>query len=220
VFWNLLLAHLAGDFIFQTDWMIRNRKSIGVSALHAGIHFALMVLLVGPSRSAAWPALLLLATLHISQDALKTRLVRKHPGWLKTAFIVDQIAHLTLIQIFIRVFQLGPTAGGTAQKPALVMVMIAYLFATYVWFIIERTFNQSDPQALAWISDTKYRRMLTRGGLISGFLLVRSWALPGLAMVMPELPASGKYRRRAWVTDICVSLAAMAFLFWALGWPA
>lgn len=219
MFWNLLLAHLAGDFIFQTDWMIRNRKKFWVSLLHGGIHFGLMVLLVGRSRAADWPVLLLLAGLHISQDALKTRLVREHPGWLRAAFVLDQIVHLSLIQIFIRVFQLGPKTGEIVQKPALIMVIIAYLFATYVWNIIERTFNQSDPEAVAWIKDTKYRRMLTRAGLISGFLLVRSWVLPGIAMVLPILPDSSKYRRRAWVTDISVSLAVMVFLSWALGWP-
>jgi len=219
VFWNLLLAHLTGDFILQTDWMIRNRNKFWVSLLHGGIHFGLMVLLVGRSRAADWPALLLLAGLHISQDALKTSLVRRHPELLRAAFILDQIVHLALIQIFIRVFQLGPKTGEVIQKPTLVIVIIAYLFATYVWFIIERTFNQSDPDALSWISDTKYRRMLTRGGLISAFLLVRSWVLPGLAMVLPNLPDSSKYRRRAWVTDITVSISVMAFLFWALGWP-
>ncbi|MCK4899676.1 MAG: DUF3307 domain-containing protein, partial [Anaerolineales bacterium] len=69
MFWNLLLAHFISDFLLQTDWMVRNRDKFWVLTLHASIHFGMMFLLVGESRSAYWPTIALLALIHMGQDA-------------------------------------------------------------------------------------------------------------------------------------------------------
>jgi len=215
--WYLLFAHFLGDFVFQTDWMVRRRDNIWVLTLHAGIHFALMLLLVGPSRSIIWPYLLLLALIHLSQDRIKNNLTNKRPDWIKAAFVIDQALHYAAIWALVWWIQqvIGPLP--IQEKPVLVIVAITYLFISYVWFIIERIFSLSNADYLQNISNTKYPRMLIRVGLVSLFLLIRTWATSGLAIVLSNPYGQKKFGQRALLTDISVSLFAMIFLFLALG---
>ena len=214
--WNLFLAHLLGDFVLQTDWMVRRRDDLWVLSIHAGIHLALMFLLVGQIRSVVWPYLLVLALIHLGQDRIKNNITNKRPEWVKVAFVIDQTLHFAAIGALDwwlqRVFEPLPSA----EKPALVMVAITYLFVTYVWFIIERIFNLSNAAYMQSINNTKYPRMLTRVGLVSLFLLIRNWTATSLAVISNPY-SQKKFRHRALLTDIVVSFFSMIFLFWALG---
>jgi len=217
MFWNLLLAHLIGDFLLQTEWMVKNRNKFWVLTLHVSIHFGLMLLLIGESRSEHWPLITLLALIHMGQDSLKISLVQKMPGRSFAAFVLDQILHVVIIGIFIWVFRMG---GGTlliSQKIAWVMIAIAFLFVTYVWFISERVFYSSKPDYVLNINNTKFSRMITRASMVSAFLLGRAWAIPSLAMILTNPYTPSKYRQRALLTDVSISIIAIIFLFWALG---
>ena len=211
------MAHLTGDFLLQSDWMVKNRGKFWVLTLHSSIHLGLMLLLVGDARSVYWPVIGLITLIHLGQDALKVYLVRKKPGLSRPAFILDQLLHIFILWIFITGFQLGSGRMQMTQQPAWLMISIAYLAVTFVWFIAERTFFSADLDYVQHINDTKHSRMLTRGVLVSIFLVVRTWVLPGMAMVLPNPYRSSEYRQRALLTDSAVSLVGIVFLFWALG---
>ena len=217
MFWNLLLAHLTGDFLFQTEWMVKNRNKFWVLTLHVSIHLGLMLLLIGDSRSEYWPLITLLALIHMGQDSLKVTLVQKMPGRSFAAFVLDQILNVLIIGIFIWLFIMGVGKHFMYQKTVWVMIATAFLFVTYVWFISERVFSSSKPDYVLNINDTKFSRMITRAGLVSAFLLVRAWAFPSMAMVLSNPYTPSKYRQRSLLTDVSVSIIAMIFLFWALG---
>ena len=217
MFWNFLLAHLAGDFLLQSDWMVENRDKFWVLTLHSSIHLGLMMLLVGDARRVYWPAVTLIALIHLGQDALKVYLLRKDPGLSKAAFILDQLLHIFIIWIFVSVIQLGNGETLISRQPAWLMISIVFLAISYVWFSTERIFFLADPDYLQHINDTKYTRMLTRGVFVSTFLVVRTWVTPGMAMVLNNPYRSSEFRRRALLTDSIVSLTGMIFLFWALG---
>lgn len=216
MFWNLLLAHLLGDFVFQTDWMVRKRDNLRITTLHAGIHFVLMFFLAGQTRPAIWPFLLLLATLHFFQDRLKNNITNKRPEWVCKGFVIDQALHFAIIWAVIYLFEevTGPVAVN--EKPIGVIVAITYVCVTYVWFVIERIFSLSDLDYLQNINNTKFPRMLSRAGLISLFLLVWNWSTASLTIVFSNPYPQSKFRQRAMWTDVSVSLLAMIFLFWAL----
>jgi hypothetical protein len=215
--WYLLLAHFLGDFVFQTDWMVRKRDNLWFLSLHAGIHFLVMFLLVGPYRTVVWPYLLLLAFIHLVQDRIKNSLVNKRPDWIRVSFVVDQFLHFFAIGMVVWYLQdvigLLPTMG----RPVWAIIAIAYLLVTYVWFITERLFNLSEPDYLNNLNTTKYSRMLSRGALVSLFLVIQAWTTSGLALVLSNPYAQKEFRRRALLTDISVSLFAILFLAWALG---
>ncbi len=217
MFWNLLLAHLIGDFLLQTEWMVQNRNKFWVLTLHVSIHLGLMLLLIGETRSEYWPMLTLLTLIHMGQDALKITLVRKKPGWSVPAFIVDQIVHFIIIGVITWGFKMEAGSLFTSQKTDWVMIAISYLFVTYVWFISERVFYISKPDYVLNINNTKFSRMLARAGLLSTFLLVQSWVFPGLSMALLNPYSSTTYRQRFMLTDLAVVVFAILFLFWALG---
>ncbi len=214
--WYLLLAHFLGDFVFQTDWMVRRRDNLWVLTLHAGIHFVLMLLMVGLVRPGIWPYLLLLAFVHLTQDRIKNNITNKRPDWIKVSFIIDQALHYAAIWALVWWIQQVNGPFPVLEKPVWVIVAITYLFVTYVWFIIERIFNLSNVDYLKNINNTKYLRMLIRAGLISLFLLIRVWTTSGLAIVLSNPYAQKKFGRRALLTDISISLFAIIFLFLTL----
>lgn len=87
----LLAAHLVGDFIVQTKWMVREKRRPEILALHGVIVAAVSYLFSG--RWGLWevPAAILLT--HVCIDFIKTRLSK--PGMV--AFAIDQLAHLGVI---------------------------------------------------------------------------------------------------------------------------
>lgn len=88
----LFLAHVLADFVFQTGWMVPNKRNPGVLLLHVGIVFALSVATLG----GAWQVALVVAAAHFVIDAVKTLA----PAPLRdslSAFLLDQGAHLATL---------------------------------------------------------------------------------------------------------------------------
>jgi len=217
MFWNLLLAHLIGDFLLQTDWMVRNRDRFWVLTLHVSIHLGAMLLLIGNARSEYWVLIFLIALIHFGQDALKIFFVRKLPAWSVPAFILDQILHYSIIWAFVWFYSTGTGNFVLTQKTNWVIYGISFIFVTFVWFITEKVIYQLNPDYIARINETKYSRMLARSGMVSVFLLIRTWIFPGLAIVLQNPYSSTEYRQRFLLTDLGVSTFVFVFLFWALG---
>jgi hypothetical protein len=214
--WTLLLAHLIGDFVLQTDWMVRRRDNLWVLSLHAGIHFVLMFLFVGAFRSVLWPYLLLLAAMHLGQDRIKNNLTNKRPDLIRISFIIDQVLHLLAILILVWWLEGMGNPLFILEKPVWAILAVTYLFVTYVWFISERVLNHTNMGYLQSINNSKISRMLIRTGFVSLFLLIQIWGAAAFASVLPNPYSQKEFRQRALLTDISVSLFAIIFLVWAL----
>lgn len=89
----LIAGHLLGDFVFQTGWMVRQKRRLGVLALHSLVVAALSYALAG--RWAIWwlPVIVLLT--HALIDFVK---VECGKGGL-VAFVLDQLAHLAVLTV-------------------------------------------------------------------------------------------------------------------------
>lgn len=90
-FLALLFAHLMADYVFQTLWMVNNKKRFPVLLLHVGIHLATMVVVLGGGIAVA----LVIAGIHLIIDALKTW---SFPDTL-SAYLTDQFAHVATLFI-------------------------------------------------------------------------------------------------------------------------
>jgi hypothetical protein len=84
----LLFAHALADFVFQTNWMVANKRKPQGLAAHGAIVLATAVAATGTFH---W-GLLWLAVLHIAIDAIKARARRG-----LAPFLIDQAAHLATI---------------------------------------------------------------------------------------------------------------------------
>ena len=110
-FTALVFAHVLADFVFQTGWMIANKRAPQVLLLHAAIVLVLSQAALG---QVAAPAVLALAAAHLAIDVVKTYASK---GGL-AAFLLDQATHLGTIAA---VAVLSPglwAAGAWAALPA------------------------------------------------------------------------------------------------------
>jgi len=219
MFYYLLLAHLLADYPLQPDWVVSKKKHWGVLALHILIHFITSVIIVWIFSSSTglstWPYLLLLAGIHLLIDSIKNRLSRIRSRWVKIPYIVDQLVHvLSIIVISLLIEQhLGFIAFPT--NPGWAVLAIAYLLATYVWYISERVLTYDKPVYRQSVINYSWSRMLFRAGLLTGLLGL--WILGEKILVAPVvamyLPYQAKqFGRRALLTDIAVTLTVFILI--------
>ena len=120
----LLLAHTLADFVFQTRWMVVNKRHLGGLAIHGVL---VLVTAVATTGSLA-PALLWLTALHVATDALKARVRRG-----LAPFLADQAVHLLAVAA-LAFWKPGLFAaglwGGTPALPLLMAVAAGAILAT------------------------------------------------------------------------------------------
>ncbi|HEY3757456.1 MAG TPA: DUF3307 domain-containing protein [Opitutaceae bacterium] len=123
LFFVLLCAHLLGDFVFQTDQMVRVKRRPATLALHAAIHAALVFVLVGAPR--LWPLAFAVLVIHALIDWAKLRF-----GPLLSparAFWWDQALHIVSLFVLAGMGSDAALTAGwtTGQDVGLMRAMIA-----------------------------------------------------------------------------------------------
>ncbi len=120
----LLLAHVLADFVFQTNWMVRNKLRPEGLALHGLVVLVAAVVVTGNVS----PSLLWLTAVHIAIDALKAR---ARPGL--GPFLIDQAAHLASL-VALALWQPNLWSGGLwadfTPLPALMLLFAGAILAT------------------------------------------------------------------------------------------
>ena len=207
MFWRLFVAHLLGDYFFQPDWLITNKRRIWGVSLHAAIHFVTMVLLVGLTIKSDWPKLLFLAFIHLVTDWVKGFLNNLSERNIALSYVIDQIIHI-LILGFGALWIEGNLALAFKSDSVLWPIYASgYLLVTYVWFITERKLFDKDKTYLTEIKEAGWSRMITRAILFTGWLFAVEGFKSGTLFLSFQLPyLSSTYRKRAFVTDIMVTL--------------
>lgn len=103
---QLFTAHILGDFVFQSKFMIEdidNRKlKSNQLYLHAFIHFILILLLTSFNSRYILPAVAL-ASSHLTIDIFTKIYFKSIPNQIWN-FIIDQSLHFLSIAIFIRMY--------------------------------------------------------------------------------------------------------------------
>ncbi len=100
----LALGHLVGDFLLQTDGMVRHKQRLAVLALHVGVVVACTWVALGFALRPG-PLLMIYVT-HYAIDWSKLRLGGRGLG----PFVADQAAHFAIIGLTAALF---PTAYGS-----------------------------------------------------------------------------------------------------------
>lgn len=219
MFYNLLFAHLIADYPLQSNWLVANKTRWGVLGLHAFIHFltsVIIVWIVGSTIvSSLWPYLLLLSGIHFLIDAAKNMLSRIRPEWVKVPYVVDQLIHLISIMVVSSLIQRKFGITAFQANPGWVVLAIAYLFVTYVWYISERVMTHDDPNYRQVVIDDSWPRMIFRAGFLSGFL--GAWYLTARSLAAPAstiyIPYRGKeFGRRAFLTDLGITFSVFLLI--------
>jgi hypothetical protein len=102
----LLAGHFVGDFVLQTNHMVKHKREAGVLLGHCLV--VALVSYVAAGRWTAWQIPFVIFVGHAAIDALKVRFGRANA----TTFVLDQLAHLALIAAFACC---GADLGGASQ---------------------------------------------------------------------------------------------------------
>jgi hypothetical protein len=217
MFWILFLAHLLGDYVFQSNWLVANKHRRWGLALHAAIHFLLMFTLVGKARFHLLPQLVALTIAHMLIDSMKLNFTSNTPGAGIFAYIMDQALHILVIAITAYWIE-GSLPPNLASEPSTwPAIACGYILATYAWATTERLFSANDPQYNHEVILQTWPRMISRAGLLTVWLfLVESYSGITLLFVANIPYLSGKYRLRALLTDVTVTLVAAAIVLLAI----
>jgi hypothetical protein len=143
----MLLAHLLGDYLFQTGTIARwkARSLIGVLA-HGGIVTATALVCAALVDPSWWPYALLIGLIHTAIDVVRARLLRiSNPTWELAWYLLDQIAHITTILAVMVVSgsQSWTELTGMARSLAdsrLLFFLIGYLLLMHpAWVLLRFT---------------------------------------------------------------------------------
>jgi hypothetical protein len=99
LFLQLFLAHIVGDFFFQTDKWIKDKEQKKWRSIflyvHSLIHFGLIIAIT--SKLSNWKIALVLACLHFIIDGIKLQFQK--PPTKRKWFFIDQGMHIITITI-------------------------------------------------------------------------------------------------------------------------
>lgn len=142
LFLKLLLAHLLGDFVFQSNGMVQKRKEqVGYLLLHVAIHAVLLTLMFINTLPTYWSVILFVTAAHLCIDSFKVFLERQWPMQPFKLFVADQLFHLlSLIATLTFVYGLPAHWVPLLLSPASMCYIIAFVLVAFVSPIVLRVF--------------------------------------------------------------------------------
>lgn len=189
---QLLLAHLLGDFVFQSHKMAARKKALkhrsGFFYLHLFIHLlSLLVVLKFDVRY--WIGIGVIVISHGVIDLLKLRLENRNTS--SKAFLIDQAAHLLVLAIVVYAYFPFSFSLEDLYEPHFMLLLTALILVSYVaailmqhllgyWDIAEDDEEDSLPLA------GKYIGILERL-FVFGFILIQQWEAIGLLIAAKSI---------------------------------
>ncbi len=215
MFCRLILAHLVGDFVLQTRWVVKRKRKLDGLALHVGLVGLAMLPVTWSHLGRWWPWLLLIMLVHGLIDWAKIRLEPRLPLPPIVPFLADQALHvLTLAAVLALSGDLG-VGLPWEQEPAWWIASV-YLLGTCALSV-------ALPLSLA-PSHTTQRPAALRPIIIVASALAMTLAWRGLPLLVP-LVGAGLYRGLARYLTRTPASATFDVEFWSallmgasLGW--
>jgi len=181
---KLLIAHIIGDFVFQPDKWIEDKKQNKHKSIYLYLHLvvhalALIVLLKFDWKY--WPAFIAIIISHYLIDLLKLNIDKKINFQL--LFVLDQVAHLIVISVIVYIYypyQLDVNKFYSFESLILFLALISIIFVSSVimkiimskWYLEEDNSSDSLEQA------GKYIGILERL-FVFGFIIISKWEAIG-----------------------------------------
>ncbi|MCX7550187.1 DUF3307 domain-containing protein [Xanthomarina sp. F2636L] len=136
---KLFLAHLIGDFVFQTKKSIKQKERLKLKSpalyIHIAIHFVLLILLLWDIT--LWPIILTITISHFIIDVLKLKFQKKKTKRLW--FFLDQLLHIIMIFVAYFLFTDNSLEVSTIFTETNVLLLTCVLFLTQPVSIIMMT---------------------------------------------------------------------------------
>lgn len=170
VFLKFLLAHILGDFVFQTKSMVVKRKeNVGYLLMHVGIHAVLLVLFFYNQLQEYWIPIAFITLSHLAIDSLKIGLESKYPSKPLLFFCADQVLHVAVL-IGLVFYNFGVTEWyqDILLSTDILLYGIALLLITVVSPIFLRLFFAKWDKEFEF--QAKRKESLLHAGLLIGIM--------------------------------------------------
>ena len=184
---QLLLAHITGDFVFQSQKWVENKEKKKVKSpylyLHILIH-AVILILVLQFNIKYWLGIIIIIVSHYILDLIKLYLIKSiNNRWL---FLWDQIAHLLVIVSVVNIYTTFEINIDEIFSPKILTFIIAILLITSVSSIIMRIIISKwelngNSKGKSLNDAGQYIGILERL-LIFVFIITNNWALIGFLL--------------------------------------
>ncbi len=184
---KLILAHLLGDFVFQTQGMVRSKSEKKIKSpllyVHILIH-AICLLFALAFNPSYFIGIALLLCSHFLIDVSKLYLQNKFPD--KYLFTIDQILHLCMIACFVAWFETISWNFGELLQPhyllmAIFVILVSYVSAILIKVLMKSWNLEADTTDESLKDAGKYIGILERL-LIFTFILLQQW--PGVGWLL------------------------------------
>ncbi|TXD51505.1 MULTISPECIES: DUF3307 domain-containing protein [unclassified Polaribacter] len=149
LFLKFLLAHILGDFVFQSEKWIKDKeehkaKSTKLYA-HIGVHAILLLLLLQFNLQDYWLVFLLIIISHYGIDLLKLYLQKKKTK--RIWFFVDQVLHLLIITIATFIYtDFSFSIASIVTEKNLLFLIFLLLVVSVSAIIIKLIITQWNPE--------------------------------------------------------------------------
>jgi hypothetical protein len=189
---KLLIAHFLGDFVFQTDKWVEDKRAGKFKSRYFYLHIALhafLLCLVLQFQWHYWPLVLISVGSHFFIDAIKLKLEESmNPRLL---FMLDQLAHLIVIALLVYAyepFEINWEGLFSSQSLLLIAALLALTSVSSVvvknminiWSYSELNTEESLPNA------GKYIGMLERL-FIFAFIVFNYWEAIGFLIAAKSI---------------------------------
>lgn len=216
----LFLAHVAADYLAQTERMVATKDKSATLALHVVIVFALAMLAVG---FVGWGVLVALAIAHAAIDILKTHAL---PPRLLWPYLLDQVLHIATIVVAAAIAPNLLSAGlwGSLAPEAIDRLTIVFLLLAFAIFAVRAGGFAID---LAWkpqpegdpggpLSGSSRGVGQVERGLVFGLVLIGQPLFIALVLVAKPFLGLRQVRSGPAMTRYLIGTTAASF-GWAIG---
>jgi hypothetical protein len=149
LFLKFFLAHILGDFVFQSEKWVKDKEAQKVKSVklyfHIGIHAVLLLLSLQFNLQQYWLGFLLITFSHYAIDLLKLYLQNKKTK--RIWFFVDQVLHLLiliLVSLIYSDFSFSINTIITEKNLLLLIFLLLVIFVSAI--IIKIIITQWNPE--------------------------------------------------------------------------
>ncbi|MBL4560604.1 MAG: DUF3307 domain-containing protein [Labilibaculum sp.] len=196
---KLLIAHVLGDFVFQPDKWVLDKKHKKQKSRFLYYHLLTHLLTTSALLEfniTHWPIVTTIILSHFLIDLVKLNLEDDKHG--KLYFILDQIAHLTVIGLLVYIYEPYKVNFEILYTDQSLILILAILCLTYVsaifmklimsYWLLEDNSNDSLKHA------GKYIGILERL-FVFGFIILNQWSAIGLLIAAKSVFRFGDLSR-------------------------
>ncbi|ARV14353.1 DUF3307 domain-containing protein [Polaribacter sp. SA4-12] len=198
LFLKILLAHILGDFVFQSKKDVKNKEEKKIKSsklyLHIGIHSLLLLIFLQFNLQEYWLGFIIIIVSHFIFDVSKIYLQNKKTKskW----FFLDQILHLSILFLTTSIYtDFNLSTASLFNSETLILLITIVLLTNVSAIIIKVIINEWTPKNKE-NNDESLAKAGTYIGIIERllifiFIIIKQWELIGFLIAAKSFRFSG-----------------------------